>query len=150
MLVILHDFTKKCMSTKNLEGGCLCGSIRYRVSATPFAAEYCHCSMCQKSSGAPVVSWMDFQTEQLSWTKGKPLEYKSSENVRRGFCAACGSSLSFRDLGHPEYITLAIASLDDPDLVKPTYHIYTASQLKWLKIDDACKRFTAGPEKSSN
>jgi hypothetical protein len=86
----------------------------------------------------------------LSWTKGKPLEYKSSENVRRGFCAACGSSLSFRDLGHPEYITLAIASLDDPNLVKPTYHIYTASQLKWLKIDDDCNRFTAGPEKSSN
>jgi hypothetical protein len=106
--------------------------------------------MCQKSSGAPVVSWMDFLTEQLSWTKGKPLEYKSSENVRRGFCGVCGSSLSYRHTGHPEYITLAIASLDDPNLVKPTFHIYTASQLKWLKIDDACKRFIAGPEKSSN
>ena len=138
------------MSTNNLEGSCLCGSIRYRVSATPFAAAYCHCNMCQKSSGAPVVSWMDFLTEQLSWTKGKPLEYKSSDNVRRGFCDVCGSSLSYRHTGHPEYITLAIASLDDPNLVKPTYHEYTSSQLKWLKIADDCNRFLAGPEKSSN
>ena len=138
------------MSTKNLEGGCLCRSVRYHTSATPFAAEYCHCGMCKKVSGAPVASWMDFHTDQLTWEKGKPLEYKSSKNVRRGFCSSCGSSLSFRDTRHPEYITLAIASLDDPNLVKPTYHIYTSSQIKWLKIDDDCNRFPAAPEKSSN
>ncbi len=138
------------MSIKNLEGGCLCGSVRYLISGTPFAAEYCHCGMCKKVSGAPVASWMDFHIEQLTWNKRKPLEYQSSENVQRGFCPTCGSSLSFRDTEHPEYITLAIASLDDPNLVKPTYHIYTASQLKWLNIDDECKIFTAGPEKSPN
>ena len=138
------------MSIKNLEGGCLCGSVRYLISGTPFAAEYCHCGMCKKVSVAPVASWMDFHIEQLTWNKRKPLEYQSSENVQRGFCPTCGSSLSFRDTEHPEYITLAIASLDDPNLVKPTYHIYTASQLKWLNIDDECKRFTAGPGKSTN
>ena len=135
---------------KKLEGGCLCESVRYHISATPFAAEYCHCRMCKKFSGAPVASWMDFNIEQVNWKKRKPVEYQSSENILRGFCPTCGSSLSFRDTEHPEYITLAIASLDEPNLVKPTYHIYTASQLKWLNIDDECKRFTAGPEKSPN
>lgn len=131
------------------EGGCLCGAVRYRISGSPFAAEYCHCRMCQKSAGAVVVSWMDFRTEQLTWTVGKPSEYESSELVRRGFCAKCGSTLSFRDTRHPDYMTLAIASLDDPNLVKPTYHIYTDSQVKWLTIDDDCKRFPQGPPKSS-
>jgi hypothetical protein len=105
--------------------------------------------MCQKASGAPVVSWMDFHTNELTWTKGKSTKYKSSEYVTRGFCAECGSSLSFCDTRHPESITLTIASLDNPNLVKPTYHIYTDSQLKWLTIDDYLKRFPKGPEKSS-
>jgi len=137
------------MNIKNMEGGCLCGAVRYCVSSSPFAAEYCHCSICQKNSGAPVVSWMDFHTNELTWTKGKPTKYKSSEYVTRGFCKECGSSFSFYDTRHPEYITLTIASLDNPNLVKPIYHIYTDSQLKWLTIDDDLKRFPKGPEKSS-
>jgi len=128
-------------TNEKMEGGCLCGAVRYSISCTPFAAEYCHCRMCQKSVGAVVVNWMDFRAEQLTWTSGKPSEYASSETVRRGFCAACGSSLSFRDTRHPEYMTLTIASLDDPDLVKPTYHIYADSQVKWLNIDDDCARY---------
>jgi len=127
-----------------IEGGCLCGAIRYSSSALPFAAEYCHCRICQKSVGSVVVSWMDFNTNQLTWTAGIPVEYKSSENVMRGFCSDCGTSLSFRDSRHPEYITLTIASLDDPDLVEPTYHIYNDSKVKWLSIDDKCNRFAKG------
>ncbi len=127
-----------------MEGGCLCGAIRYSVSGVPFAAEYCHCRMCQKSAGAVVVNWMDFRAEQLTWTVGKPAEYESSESVRRGFCAECGSTLSFRDTRYPDYLSLTIASLDDPNLVRPTYHIYSESQVKWLNIDDNCTRFPQG------
>ena len=135
------------MSEEKMEGGCLCGAIRYSVSGAPFAAEYCHCRMCQKSAGAVVANWMDFQIDQVTWTSGKPTEYESSEFVRRGFFAKCGSTLSFRHTRYPNYLTLAIASLDDPNLVKPTYHIYVESQVDWFKVDDDCKRFPQGPEK---
>ncbi len=134
----------------SMEGGCLCGSVRYSVSGSPFAAEYCHCRMCQKSAGAVVVNWMDFRIEQLTWTTGKPTEYESSDSVRRGFCVECGSTLSFRDTRHPEYRSLTIASLDDPDLVKPTCHIYVDSQVKWLCIDDNCRRFPGERVKSTD
>ena len=59
--------TKINMNIKNMEGGCLCGAVRYCVSGSPFATEYCHCGMCQKASGAPVVSWMDFHTNELAY-----------------------------------------------------------------------------------
>ncbi len=131
-----------------MEGGCLCGAVRYSLSGPPFAAEYCHCRMCQKGAGAVVVSWMDFRIEEVTWTAGKPSEYESSEDVWRGFCATCGSTLSFRDSRHPDYLTLTIASLDDPNLVMPTYHIYTESQVQWLVIDDECERYPKGPVKS--
>ncbi|MCO7224874.1 GFA family protein [Pleionea sp. CnH1-48] len=126
---------------KVLEGGCLCGAIRYRVYGEPFAAEYCHCRMCQKVAGAPVSSWMDFKVEQVQWFKGSVFEYSSSEHVRRGFCRDCGATLSFRDSRHPDYFTLAIPSLDEPEQVQPTYHIYTESEISWHRIADDLKRF---------
>jgi hypothetical protein len=131
---------------QSVEGGCLCGAIRYRISGSPFAAEYCHCSICQKTTGSAFANWMDFKQEQLTWSAGKPHEYRSSENVRRGFCPECGSTLSFRDTRYPGYATLTIASLDDPNQVRPTRHIYTDSQLKWLVINDDCERFPGDPE----
>lgn len=132
-----------------LTGGCLCGAVRYETTARPFAAEYCHCRMCQKGAGAVVVSWMDFRTEQVTWTAGQPTEYKSSKTARRGFCSWCGGTLTFRSTQHPDYITLTIASLDDPNLVGPTYHIYTKCQVKWLHIDDEHERYSQGQIKSS-
>ncbi len=130
-----------------LQGGCLCGKNRYRTTTMPFAAEYCHCRMCQISAGAVTVCWMDFKQEQVKWETHKPKEFESSEYVRRGFCDTCGSSLTFRDTRHPDYFTLSIATLDNPNLVQPTYHIYTESQVDWLTIDDKCKRYPKGQTK---
>ncbi len=124
-----------------LTGGCLCGAIRYQVSAAPFDADYCHCVQCQKSSGAVFQAWMDFKLAQVSWLAGAVTEYASSDNVLRGFCAQCGCTMSYRDRRYPDYYTLTIASLDKPNLVKPNYHIYTQNQLSWLNIVDDCQRY---------
>ncbi|MFQ1974641.1 GFA family protein [Aeromonas veronii] len=124
-----------------MKGGCHCGAIRYEVLTAPFAADFCHCRDCQRTTGAPVGAWMDFHAEEVQWLCGKPTEYASSDFIRRGFCAECGSSLTYRSTQYPvpstqypEYLTLAITSLDNPDAVAPTYHIHTESQLPWLPI----------------
>lgn len=123
-------------------GGCLCGQVRYEIQGKPFAADYCHCVSCQKISGGPVMAWADFASEQLLWTGPfEPKTYASSERIRRGFCGECGSTISFQHLDYPEYITLAIGSLDLPDQIAPTYHIYVSNQRKWLELRDALPRF---------
>ncbi len=127
-----------------MQGGCHCGAVRYEVSGAPFDADFCHCRDCQRTTGAPVAAWMDFKKEQVRWRAGEPSEYASSEHIRRGFCPSCGSSLSYRSTQCPDYLTLSIASLDDPDLCRPNYHIHTDSQLSWLCIDDDCKRYKRG------
>lgn len=126
---------------QELLGGCLCGALRYRIQGKPFAADYCHCVHCQKIAGAPVMAWMDFEVSQFAWLCGQLKEYASSPEVRRGFCGHCGATLSFRHLQHPSYLTLAITSLDTPDLVVPTYHIYTSQQRTWCTIQDDLPRF---------
>jgi len=73
-----------------LTGGCLCGEIRYQCSEMPFDADFCHCRMCQKVTGAAVGSWMDFKAPQVTVTQGKVTEFASSNSIRRGFCHNCG------------------------------------------------------------
>ncbi|WP_227006725.1 GFA family protein [Shewanella donghaensis] len=124
-----------------IAGGCLCGGIRYQVNTAPFDADYCHCIQCQKSSGAVFQAWMDFKLDQITWLTGVVTEYQSSEHVSRGFCVQCGCSISYRDDRYPDYFTLTIASLDNPRLVKPTYHIHTKNQVSWLNITDDCSRY---------
>lgn len=135
-----------------LQGGCLCGTIRYQVNGLPFDADHCHCSQCRKSAGAVMMSWMDFCYEQVEWLQGQVTEFASSKDIRRGFCQHCGCSLTYRHLDYPQYVTLSIASLDLPQKVQPTYHIHTDEQVSWLNIDDNCPRYKAGKTltKSSN
>ena len=124
-----------------IEGGCHCGIIRYLATALPFDADYCHCRDCQQTTGAPVAAWMDFQAVQISWLAAPPTEYASSVTIRRGFCAQCGATLSYRSTQHPDYLTLSIASLDDPTRVQPRYHIYCERQLPWFAVDDDLPRY---------
>jgi len=129
------------MSEKIKYGGCLCGKIRYQIEGDPFDSDYCHCRICQRQTGAPVSAWMDFKKEQIKLLDGNVKEFESSKNVRRGFCENCGSTLSFRDIMHPDYLTLSITSLDDPNTFSPKYHIYVDSAVKWHSIIDEYPKF---------
>lgn len=129
-------------------GSCLCKNISYHTIGQPFCTEYCHCKTCQKSVGSVVVTWMDFKSEQVSWTNKQPQEYQSSQHVFRGFCPQCGTSITFRDERHPEYITISIATLDNAELFKPTQHIFTESAVSWLDIDDDCQRYLQKAQKT--
>ncbi|QIZ76937.1 GFA family protein [Ferrimonas lipolytica] len=126
---------------KVLTGGCLCGAIRYQTTAEPFDADHCHCRQCQRGSGGILNSWMDFKAEQINWLNQPPREFASSAKIHRGFCSTCGSTISYRHSDYPHYLTLTIASLDNPNHVKPNYHIFTASQPDWLSINDDCPRY---------
>ena len=54
------------------EGGCFCGSIRYRIKLNDYPSSNCHCSMCRRISGASYVSWMAIPIDCFEYNKGKP------------------------------------------------------------------------------
>lgn len=127
---------------KPLDGGCLCGAVRFRVTAEPTDAGYCHCRMCQKNSGAPVVAWAALPHAAFAYTKGTPGAYKSSPGAQREFCRDCGSYMIFRD--STPTISVNIASLDEPARVKPAFHIWCESRIPWFDTADALKRYARG------
>ncbi|MDH6266851.1 hypothetical protein M2360_002247 [Rhizobium sp. SG_E_25_P2] len=98
-------------------GGCQCGAIRFRLEGRYQDASICHCRMCQKAFGnyfAPLVSVGE---AQLTWTRGKPKYFRSSNYVRRGFCGECGTPLCYEA---PDGVGLAIGAFDEPGRIAPS------------------------------
>ncbi len=131
------------------EGGCLCGTIRYRLTGEPGkeGAGYCHCRRCQRSTGAPVGAWVTFPKSALAILAGVPKTFASSAKAVRQFCPNCGTQLFFAFTEGPEDIDVSLASLDDPAVFPPTYHIWTGSQIPWFTITDNLPRYVDdGPD----
>ena len=122
-----------------ITGGCLCGEVRYRARREALWVVHCHCRWCQRASGAAFLTCAGFWNEDLEWVKGAPTIYKSSAQVERGFCARCGSTLSFARSGIRETDVFA-GTLDNPQDLAPEAHIFTDHQLAWLHLDDGLPR----------
>jgi hypothetical protein len=111
----------------SITGGCQCGAVRFRAEALG-RASICHCRMCQKAFGAffgPLVTGRG-----VTWTRGEPARFASSNVVRRGFCANCGTPLTYEYEGG---IELAIGALDDPELAPPAIQVNPADKLSFFE-----------------
>ena len=132
------------MSEKTLPitGRCQCGAVRYESDEPPTDSNYCHCRMCQRINGAPVVAAVTFARQAFRFTQGEPKYYKSSDFAERGFCANCGSSLVYRPLPFEDAdsIFICTGTLDHPEDAPPTWHTGIESQVPWLVIDDDLPR----------
>ncbi len=124
-----------------LEGGCLCGAIRYRVQGQPFAVNYCHCRQCRRHSGAPVAAFASYRRDRVAWTKGAPRLFRSSDIAHRGFCPDCGTTLTWEGVGAPDEIDIGVGTFDDASSLTPKDHLWTESALPWFHIDDTLPRY---------
>jgi hypothetical protein len=112
-------------------GGCQCGAVRFRVEGALTNASVCHCRMCQKAFGSFYAPLVSVRQASLEWTRGEPKRFRSSTHVRRGFCAECGTPLTFEA---PDGIALAIGAFDSPEAVMPTVQWGIESKLPY--VDD--------------
>jgi hypothetical protein len=130
--------------SKDLDGGCLCGRVRFCISGPPLVVTHCHCSMCRRAAGAAFITWVTLRPEYFRWTAGEPAYFRSSAPVRRGFCPKCGTTLSFQRDDRPDEIDVTAATLDDPEVVRPQDHIYWGSRLSWAVPADGLPTLPRG------
>jgi len=112
-------------------GGCQCGAVRYRAAALRDDAHLCHCRMCQKAVGNAFAAFVGTLKADLAWTRGAPARFRSSDHVERGFCAACGTPLTYEVVDGPN-MAITIGSLDDPEAVPPLTHDGIEGRLAWF------------------
>ena len=116
-----------------LTGGCQCGAVRYRLEAAPTGANICHCRMCQKAGGGPLMAYAGVRLDGIVWTRGAPTVFASSAVAERGFCPNCGTPLSYRTIGR-DRISVTIGSLDRPSAAAPEMQYGIESKLPWLDL----------------
>ncbi|MFF2555202.1 GFA family protein [Nocardia sp. NPDC058058] len=117
-------------------GGCLCGNIRYRAAGELSFPHLCSCPHCQRLSGAPVMSWVDFPRDGFEWTGpgGEPIWYNTFPDSQRGFCGVCGSSVAAQDDSDAELVGVTMMSLDDHSALVPERQSFRPNAVSWLPI----------------
>ena len=131
-------------------GGCLCGALRYGARVAPLDVGYCHCRLCQRSTGAPVLVWATFPVEGFDYLKGKPAIYRSSQHGQREFCASCGTQIAYRETVAPRSVDVNAATLDEPGRVEPRCHVWWDSRIPWFDTRDDLPRHRGdGPDEAA-
>lgn len=129
-----------------MQGGCLCGALRYRFEGNPKSAVNCHCSMCRRHSGAAFLSYIAVDRRDFALESGALKGYRSSDDAVRSHCAECGSPLTFVFDSDPDSVWVTVGSLDEPNDVPPTEDWFVNDKVHWIPRDEALKAWPGAPE----
>ncbi len=126
------------------KGSCLCGNVSFILNGDIPDGSSCHCSMCRKASGAHEMG-IDVDKSALEISGAEHLTwYFSSEKVRRGFCATCGSPMFFDPPG-ADWIGLHLGSFDGPTGTRIAKHIFVGDKGDYYQICDDAPQFETVP-----
>ena len=133
-----------------LTGSCLCGEIRYTIDVPVTELRACHCTHCQKASGAGGSVNAPLPSSAFTLTHGTPkrltVTADSGRTLHRYFCGDCGSPIYSQRPAAPETITVRAGTFDNPDPMRITTHIWTRSARPWSYIDPGAKQHPGQPD----
>ena len=129
------------MAEEALEGGCLCGAIRYRFTGEPKALGLCHCISCRRAAGAPAVAWTVVPRASFEILAGSPVRFRSSPPVERTFCGKCGTPLTYQSDEAPLTIDITTASLDRPERCPPKKEIWLDHRIPWMATNPSLEHY---------
>ena len=131
-----------------IEGGCICGDIRYSASGEPVVTSICHCRDCQKQTGSAFVEVVAVPNEAFS-VQGRLQTFTTAADSGRTknlkFCPRCGSPVFLKAEAFPGIALIMGGTLDDASWLKPTMALYCDSAQPWLAIAHEMKSFPRMP-----
>jgi len=129
--------------TMPINGGCMCGAVRYETKGEPSRVLHCHCQSCRTHTGAPMATLAVFKAGQVEFS-GEPRKiYGSTPGVGRAFCANCGTSLTWETVFGDEgpICAVHISTFDHPDALRPTAHTFFPERISWFDVADDLPRY---------
>ena len=136
------------MPDRPLTGGCLCGGVRFELTAPPVAAGYCHCTRCQRRTGSASSAQVRIDGSTLRVLRGEEL-VKAWRHPDGGFekcfCRECGAHLFSRNPDQPTQMSVRLGAFDGDPGVRPSWRAHVASAAPWEPIpEDGLERFSEG------
>ena len=132
-----------------IQGGCLCGAVRYEIAGVPMMVGNCFCIDCRKASGTSHCTHAIFPQDAVvvsGSTKGYASAADSDNVVTRHFCPECGCAIHSTNSGMPGPVAIRASSLDDLDTVSPQMTVYASRAPAWAQIDQTRPVFAEMPE----
>lgn len=110
---------------QKLEGGCLCGRLRYTARQSPLWVTVCYCRFCQHATGADRMIEPIFDRAEFAFTKGTPDVFTlpsegSGKNIHVHYCSACGTKLALTFARWADRPGIYVGTLDDPTVIQIT------------------------------
>jgi hypothetical protein len=130
------------------DGGCLCGQVRYTLKTEPVITAVCHCTHCQKQSGAMFstnIGVPETAYEQRGQTKVFTDTGDSGQPVLRHFCGDCGSPILSKVAGLPGMVLIKAGTLDDLSGLVPTLEVYADHAAGFVAPIAGAQRFGQAP-----
>jgi hypothetical protein len=130
----LYSFAHGAQQLRSqVNGGCLCGNIRFSATGAPDFPHLCSCPHCQKLGGCPMMAWVDFPVEGFEWVGpgGEPKWFKTFQTTKRGFCDECGSTVAAIDDGGT-MMGVTMMALDDHSGLVPIKQSFSSNAVPWL------------------
>jgi hypothetical protein len=130
----------------NLEGGCACRDIRFKLTESPLIVHACHCRDCQRLTGSAFVLniWIENKFVEAGGVAPKSVRLAGGSGKPNDvfFCERCGTTLWSRyDIVPGECLFVRVGTLDDPTAVTPDVHIFTRSKLPWVRLPEGARTF---------
>ncbi len=133
--------------TERLEGGCACGSVRYRLESAPMFVHCCHCRHCQRQTGSAFVLNALIETDRVTLLAGDPEPVPVPTDSGRPHdiwrCPVCRTAVWSNYGGRAALRFVRVGTLDDPVALAPDVHIYTRSKLPWIELPEGVPAFEA-------
>src|SRR5215475_6080859 len=127
----------------SLEGGCSCGTVRYRLTSAPMIVHCCHCLDCQRQTGSAFVINALIETDRIEKLSGEPEAVSMPTDSGRPHdiyrCPTCRTAV-WSDYGRrPALRFVRVGTLDDASLLPPDVHIFTRSKLPWVSLPEGAQ-----------
>lgn len=128
-----------------IQGGCLCGDVRYRVHGKLLDARSCHCSRCRKAFSAQSSAYALVEPGSFAWVAGADqlVTFATEGDFGLQFCGRCGSTLCGVYQGAVHGVTLGCVD-GDPG-VEIGYHIFVGSKASWEVLPEGVTLYEEGP-----
>jgi hypothetical protein len=131
-----------------ITGGCLCRTVRYRITALPILTRVCWCRLCQylASGNGTVNTCFPKDAVQLEGTLRDYRCVADSGNVmHRRFCPGCGTQVFTESEARPTLIFVRAGTLDDSEVAQPAATIWASQAPSWACINPDLPRVAAQP-----
>ena len=133
---------------KSINGGCLCGAVRYTLNAKPIVTRECWCKLCQSLASGNSTINLVFPVDAIS-ISGELKDYSSiaddGNKMHRRFCSSCGVHLFSNAEERPNIIVVRAGTLDDAEQVKIEGIIWTSEAPSWAYLNPDIPHFENQP-----